>query len=222
MKRMKLINFADKSCERYKEYLDAYLSNELTAETRLETLSHLERCPRCAEELETKQRIKDSLRRAVYRGEPAPTELQQRIRKQLTQRSSRSGRNTLWLAVAAMLALTMGGFGMLRWLNARRASEASFQSGGLVSGKELISANNAEVFNIGMGDHVHCALHRDYSSGPRSFEQMSRDLGHDYIGLVSLAQERVPQDFAVMVGRRCEYKGRNFIHLILTNNRRRN
>jgi len=29
-----------------------------------------------------------------------------------------------------------------------------------VSGKELISANNAEVFNIGMGDHVHCALHR--------------------------------------------------------------
>jgi len=45
---------------------------------------------------------------------------------------------------------------------------------------------------------------------------MSHDLGPDYAGLVSLVKERVPQDYTVMVGHRCDYKGRNFVHLILT------
>jgi anti-sigma factor (TIGR02949 family) len=214
---MKLINFADRSCEIYRKRLDAYLSNELTEETRAETLRHLEGCSRCARELEIKQRLKDALRHAVSRDEPAPEELRQRVLQQFDPRLRRTGWDHWWLAVAAMIVLSVGGIGMWRWLSARRASEISFHAGGLAGASGRISDNNAEVFNIGMGDHVHCALHRDFSSGPRSFERMARDLGPDYIGLVPLAQARAPQDYTVMVGHRCDYKGRNFIHLILTN-----
>jgi len=113
---MKLINFEDKSCEKYRKRLDVYLSNELTEEIRLETLRHLERCPRCAEELETKQRLKDALRRTVNRDEPAPEDLRQRILKQLDPQSSRTGRNYWWLAAAATVVLSAGVFGMWRWL----------------------------------------------------------------------------------------------------------
>ncbi len=213
---MKWINFADKSCEKYRKRPDAYLSNELMEETRLETLSHLERCPRCAEELVTKQRLKDALRRAVNRDEPAPKELRHKILKPLDPQLSRTGWNHWWLAVAATAVLSLGGFGMWRWLTTRHASEASFQAGGKAGVNGLVSDNNAELFNIGMGDHIHCALYRDFSSGPRSFKRMARDMGPDYIGLVSLVKEHAPQDYTVMVGHRCDYKGRNFIHLILT------
>jgi hypothetical protein len=106
---------------------------------------------------------------------------------------------------------------MWRWRSTWQASEGSFQSGGRAGVNGLISDNNAELFNVGMGDHIHCALHRDFSSGPRSFERMARDLGPDYIDLVPLVKDHAPQDYTMMVGHRCDYKGRNFIHLILTN-----
>jgi len=155
---MKLINFDDKSCERYRKYLDAYLSNELTVETSLEVFSHLERCPHCADELEAKQSVKDALRFAVNRDEPAPAELRRKILAQLNPQPSRSGWNHWWLAAAAMVVLSVGGFGTWRWLIARHTSETSFQATGQATSNGLISANNVEVFNTGMGDHIHCAL----------------------------------------------------------------
>jgi hypothetical protein len=45
---------------------------------------------------------------------------------------------------------------------------------------------------------------------------MLHDMGPEYFGLVTLVKERVPQNYTVMVGHRCSYKGRNFVHLILT------
>ncbi len=207
---MKLISFEDKSCERFRKRLDAYLSNELTLETNLNVLRHLERCPRCTEELETKQRVKNALKRAMDRQEPAPVDLQQKILKEIRHQTRR---NYWWLAVAATVVLSVGAFGLLRWLNTRHASEGFIQIGG----NELISPNNAEMLKIGVGDHIHCALHRDFSAGPHSFERMSHDLGPEYIGLAPSVKERVPQDYTLMVGHRCDFKGRNFVHLILTN-----
>ncbi|MCI0388042.1 MAG: zf-HC2 domain-containing protein [Acidobacteria bacterium] len=207
---MKLISFEDKSCERYRKHLDAYLSNELTVETNLDVLTHLERCPRCTEELETKQRVKNALKRAMDRQEPAPVDLQQKILKEIRPQSRP---NYWWLAVAATIVLSVGAFGVLRWINTRHASNGFIKLGG----NELISNNNAEMLNIGVGDHIHCALHRDFSAGPRSFERMSHDLGPEYIGLIPSVKERVPQDYTLMVGHRCDFKGRNFVHLILTN-----
>ncbi len=206
---MKLISFEDKSCQRFRKHLDAYLSNELTAETNIDVLRHLELCPRCTEELETRQRVKDALKRAMDRQELAPIGLRQKILKAIRHESRR---NYWSLAVAATVVLSFGAFGLLRWLDTRHASEGSIQPGG----HELIS-NNTEVLKIGVGDHIQCALHRDFSAGPRSFEGMSHDMGPEYIGLAPSVKARVPQDYTLMDGHRCDVKGRNFVHLILTN-----
>ncbi len=50
-----------------------------------------------------------------------------------------------------------------------------------------------------------------------TLEAMSRKLGPEYIGLVSLAKERVPSEFDVVVAHQCTFNGRRFIHLILKN-----
>jgi hypothetical protein len=207
---MKVISFEDKSCQRIRKFMDSYMSNELPAENKLEVISHLERCPTCAEELETRQRVKNALKRAINGQEPARVDLQQRI---LNEMRPQSKRNYWWLAAAAAVILSVASLGMLRWLNIRHDSGISDPAGG----HAIISANNTEVLNIGLGDHVHCALDRDFSGGPRSFERMLHDMGPEYIGLVPLVKDRVPQNYTVMIGHRCDFKGRNFVHLILTN-----
>jgi anti-sigma factor RsiW len=64
------------------------LSNELTVEADLDVLRHLERCPRCTEELETKRRVKHALKSAMDRQEPAPIDLQQKILKEIRPQTS--------------------------------------------------------------------------------------------------------------------------------------
>lgn len=207
---MNLISFEDKSCERIRNLMDAYLSNELPAETSLDVLRHLERCRNCAQEMESMQTVRNALKRAVNRQEPAPLHLQQKILTGLTPQTTR---NYWWLAVAAAVVLSIGSFGMFRWWNTGRSSGRSTQVGGF----GLLSANNEGTLNIGLGDHIHCALHRDFSGGPRSFERMSHDMGPQYIGLAQVVKEHLPPDYTIMIGHRCDFEGRNFVHLILTN-----
>lgn len=213
---MNLINFEEKACERVRKFLDAYLSNELSAETKAETRRHLDRCARCAGEVETRRGIKAALKLAFDRDAPAPAELRGNILDRLNPQPVRTDWGRWLMAVAATVLLAAGGVGIWSWLAARRVSEGALQAPASARDNNLISAKSLEAFNVGLGDHIHCALHRDYSSGPRSFERMSSDLGPDYIGLVSLVKEHAPRDYTVMVGHRCEFKGRQFVHLILT------
>ena len=211
---MKVIRFEDKSCERFRKYLDAYLSNELTVETSLEVLRHLERCPHCTEELEIRQTVKDALKHAMDEQEPAPRELRQKILKQIKPQPRW---NPWWLAVAAAVVLSFGSLVLWRWQSVQPTNEVSSQVKGQSGGGEANSTAASDVFQIGLGDHVHCALYRDFSSGPRSFERMAQDMGPDYIGLASLAKEHIPPDYTLMLGHRCDFQGRNFVHLILKN-----
>jgi hypothetical protein len=46
-------------------------------------------------------------------------------------------------------------------------------------------------------------------------EEMSTKLGPQYEGLLEVAKEKMPQDFEIVVGHRCHYQNREFVHLIL-------
>lgn len=215
---MNVISFKEGACARFRKLLDEYLSNELTTKLKEEAFSHLERCPRCAEELEIRRRVKATLKRAVNHDDAAPDMLRESVLIQLNASPRRSGQGAWRLAVAAAVALIFGGVVVTRLLTAQRDLKTSPQvEGRTIVVDDAISAKNDEAFNLGLGDHVHCALHRDYSSGPRSFEQMSKDLGPDYSDLLTLVKDRSPQNFTMMIGHNCEYKGRNFVHLVLKN-----
>lgn len=59
-------------CSEVREYLFAFLDNELAAELSLELQGHLEHCPRCAHDAETERAVRHHLQSAVNASINAP------------------------------------------------------------------------------------------------------------------------------------------------------
>jgi hypothetical protein len=216
---MNIIHFGEGTCEKVRRYMDSYLSNELLVETNHDVLRHLEQCPACAEELRTRGRIKAQLQEAVRR-ETASPELLARVRREVRAQTTPGPFLSPWMRYAAMaacllIAVTAAWLGMRReglspdWPRARQDSFIS-----------RISAPLAEVFRGGLGDHVHCAVFRRFPTNPPRLEDMAKSLGPEYSGLLQVAREAVPDNYRVVLGHKCGYNGRKFVHLSLSNSSR--
>jgi anti-sigma factor (TIGR02949 family) len=70
-------------CEKSRGLMDAYLSNELSAESTLEVAGHLKHCSGCASDYGARKEIKAALKKAVNRQETCPADLQQKILREL-------------------------------------------------------------------------------------------------------------------------------------------
>lgn len=201
---MNVINFENQYCKKIRAYMDSYLSNELLIETNHEVLKHLESCDSCSAELESRERAKRLLQRAGRQGE-APPGLEEKIRRRIRETESKK-RGQWMLAAAAALALFVGTWGVLQWRGANIPSDESDMAR---------SERNARILEIGLGDHIHCALDAGFSKKRFSPDQMTQALGQEYAGIVSLVNDRAPGDYEITAGHRCKYKGRRFVHLML-------
>lgn len=205
---MNVINFEDAHCKRIRSYLDSYLNNELMVETNHEVLTHLEACGTCSRSLEDRARLKAQLKRAVMQ-EYAPAALRERIASDL-RRTRGFSFKTLSLSFAAAAAVLV-------------IAAATFFS--LHSGAEPLSLQadvapgdvSGQVLKIGFDNHVFCTIDHELANSEFTAEQMSEELGSEYAGLVALLREKMPQGYPVVVGHRCHYQGREFIHLIMRN-----
>lgn len=199
---MNVIRFENHQCRKVLKYLDAYVDNELTVETTQETLAHLETCADCAAALDDRLRVREGLRKAVRR-ETAPPQLRETVRTTL-RRGSMAGR--YWLAAASvLLAVGIIGFAVLRpW------------SGGptVAKGPQTVT-DNALILTVGLNDHVHCTIEKNFAHKTFSNEQMAGLLGPDYAGLVPVIREKIGAGYEVAIGHRCKYKGREYIHFVL-------
>jgi putative zinc finger protein len=205
-KPMIALNISQEACERTRRHLDAYLNNELLVDPRLEVSKHLEGCKDCSAVLEGRIQVRNTLRDAVHR-KVVPSGLQAKIQNRL--RESKAQKETIrfggrWILVAAMAAgLCIAGVGAYRvWYLRHPAS---------------LSQLTASILKIGVGDHIHCAIDSQFAKRHFTLEEMSQKLGPEYIGLVSLAKEKVPAEFEIVVAHRCSFNGRKFVHLILKN-----
>jgi hypothetical protein len=199
---MNVINFEQK-CEKARRYLDSYVSNELLVETNHELMTHLESCKDCSQALEVRMRVKTALQRAV-RNVELPPALEARV-KRIRDEHSRGmlvrSRAHWAFAVAAMALLVLGGWVILRVWN--------------LQGHSHVETLADRILTIGAGNHLTCAINHQMWKQQFSSERMARELGPDYIGLVSLAKEKAPQDFEVVVAHRCHVDHRGFVHMIL-------
>ena len=209
---MKIVNFSQSNCERVRRYLDSYISNELLVESNLEVLRHIEQCSACSQELETRTRIRASLQTAVRR-EEVPPGFEQKIRREIREQ----GPVRLWpfafslkwmSAVAALFLISTA-----IWVVLRTRRELSPQEQDAYVGR--ISSRLSTILQIGLRDHVHCAVFRKYPKDAPAFAEMARDLGPQYAGLVPLVKARVPDEFRVILAHRCSVQGRNYVHLVL-------
>ncbi len=213
---MNRIQFGEGGCDKTRKYLDAYVSNELTVETNHQILRHIEGCPACAAEVDTRARLRSRLKGAVN-AQSVPPELQVRIRGQIQSDRSGSWFDLGWLRggwprwAGAMAALVVA-FGL--WVN--HSSERMPALSDRPAQKTYInrvSANLAAVLKVGLGDHIHCSIFRKYPKDPPPVEKMEGDLGPAYAGLLPAVRAAVPEGYKVIMAHQCSFGGRKFVHL---------
>jgi hypothetical protein len=206
---MNRLQFGEGACEKTRRYMDAYLSNELLVETNHEVLRHLESCPACTAELAVRSRLRSRLKAAVQ-AQTAPPHLPAMVRGKL-----RNSQPVRWrfYAVAAAAMMFVGAAIWIRPVGAPlpdvadRAAQTSYI--------QRVSANVAQVFKPGLGDHIHCALFRLYPSNPPDLREMETKLGEEYKGLLPILGPAVPKGYRVVMAHQCTYAGRHFIHLTM-------
>ncbi|MEW6129566.1 MAG: zf-HC2 domain-containing protein [Acidobacteriota bacterium] len=206
---MEIINFAQNECLKIKNNLDAFLSGELSESQTQEIAHHLKTCTDCNQEFKTRERIKQALRRAVQKDE-VPVALQQRIHRELQKQSPDSStplKFPRWvLAVAATVLLGVLSVGVLQTIQAYKKSQT------------LAAARlqDAAVLQVGLNNHIHCAIDKDFANRYFSEAEMDTRLG-EFAGLVALVKTKIPADYQILVGHRCKFNNRSFVHLILKN-----
>jgi anti-sigma factor RsiW len=160
---MKIVDFGQSNCERIRRYMDSYISNELLVESNLEVLRHIEQCSACSQELETRLRVRASLQTAARR-EDVPPGLEQKIRKEIRERSPVRvwpfDLSLRWMsAVSALLLISTA-----IWVVLRSRRELNLQEQNTYV--QQISSRHSTIFQVGLRDHVHCAVFRKYPKAP--------------------------------------------------------
>lgn len=201
---MNVINFEQNNCKWVQAYLDSYLNKELLVETTHKVSKHLENCANCYEALLVRQQVKEILKRAVLK-DSAPTDLQEKIKRSIRQNSS-SNRTRWMLVAAAAIALIAAAGGALQLLNRDTPADSDVIS--------AASNADAQILKIGLDDHVHCAIDMGLADRVFTEEEMLERLGPDF-SLVSMVKENAPETYRTVVGHRCKFNGREFVHLIL-------
>ncbi|HWO00057.1 MAG TPA: zf-HC2 domain-containing protein [Blastocatellia bacterium] len=205
---MNVVKFEDGHCKRIRSYLDSFLNNELMVETNHEVLTHLETCGACSRTLEDRARLKAQLKHAVMQ-EYAPAALRERIASDLRRGRVFSFNRASPALAAAAAVLVIAAVTFFTWGPPK--NQLSLQA------KVAPADVTGQILKIGFDDHVFCAIDHQLANKQFTPDQMSEKLGPEYVGLVELVKEKMPQDFTVVVGHRCHYQGREFIHLIMRN-----
>ena len=211
---MKVVPLRTKSCEKTREHLDAYVSDELLIETSQDVLKHLENCPACSKLLQSRLRLKEQLKQTVN-FEPVPSGLRDRIRTAIRSEERIKERRVSWprwpVAAAAVMLLSLSAVATLRLWNSRGSSGEV-----TLTAKDLtLSEQVAAVLKIGISDHIHCVIESHSDEDLLTSDQMAQKMGATYVGLVPLLKTELPEGFFISVGHRCDVSDREFVHLIL-------
>src|SRR5690242_1148307 len=160
---MNSMSHRNSACEKIRDYLDSYISNELLVETNHEVLRHLESCPSCSAEVEARSRLRARLKAAVE-AQNVPADLRVTVRQMIHRKQSRflpAAAWSIWAVAAAAVVLSVGIWvtrspkGMPESLDvADRAGQDVFI--------QKVSQTLSTVLRVGLGDHIHCAVFRKY------------------------------------------------------------
>jgi hypothetical protein len=198
---MNTLSFDSKQCERTRQQLDSYLSNELLVETASEVVRHLENCRACSRDLESRMGVRDALQRAVW-NRPVPDSVRMGVVRKLRASQTRSFAGVSikrWALGLAAAVLVLFGLFAAEWLNLRR-------------GEQLI----ASILKLGVNDHVICAIkEHNYPEVANPPDQIRKKVGAQYAAVLQVVQERLP-GFEVLEGHICSIPGsdRKYVHFI--------
>src|SRR6266853_6905832 len=198
---MNNLSFDSKRCERIRQQLDSYLSNELLIETASEVVHHLESCESCSRDLESRMRLRDALQRAVA-NRPLADYLRADVLRKLRESQPRSFARVgvkRWALGFASVAVVLLSLFAAQWFNLRR-------------GEQLI----ASILKLGVSDHLICAIKgHNYPEVANPPDQIRKKLGARYAPLLQVVQQGLP-GFELLEGHICSIPGsdRKYVHFI--------
>ena len=176
----------NRSCEAVRRLLDCYVSSELTNETNLDILDHLDSCPACSAALDSRVQARSTLKQAVQ-NEAAPAELLTNIRSALPRKNDRVVQQ--WaIAAVILLGLFLGGTAI--WHVQPRKNSAS--------------TDTQRTLDLGLAVYQNCPAEAGLDS-----------LGWEYGGLVDAIGEEKPSNYEIIAAHRCMFEGRLFVNVVL-------
>jgi hypothetical protein len=200
-------------CEEIRKQLDAYMADRVSTETRKQIDGHLDDCSRCSEDLEARLKVKGLVQGAVQR-QALPLYLESRIRAKL--RGAEGQGFTLWpwapavgLAAVVLLVVFSGQFG---WRGQTDPSDLDKTAQERYI--DSLYRGVAAIFQVGLGDHLHCAHFRKFPEVPPSWNEMAAKMGPEYAALIPAVKEKVPGEHHIVLAHQCKYRGRNFVHVV--------
>ncbi len=197
-------------CQDFRELIDSYLSDELLTETNHEVLRHLEVCANCRREIEVRRNLLLRIRSAVKNSPQFQIrdEFSRSLRAQLRQ--STIAKNVFWskphswMAVAAMLLLTLG---LSFWF---------VQNQNLPSPEiARINENPQSTFleNAALGDHQNCAVKYNLAEKPVEIDLTSAKYA-DLRQAVLLPLQNSADKYKLIESHICKYDGHTFTHIV--------
>jgi anti-sigma factor RsiW len=190
-------------CRDVRQHADAYLSNEVLVETRLEILRHLEGCPACRADLEQRQALRATLRRAFVTAPDLEMSasfgdaLRETLRDEAARRAAAPAPRWRWAAAAAgVLAVAASLFLVVGWDTSRLAALA----------------------REAWGDHRNCAIAFHLQERPISLEEASWTFDPAFARLQTTPGTTVstPVGDALITERHsCVFAGRRYAHLVM-------
>ncbi len=211
---MNRVSFGGSACKRTRKYLDSYITNELLVETNHEVLRHLEHCPGCSAEADTRQQLRARVKSAV-KAQPVPAELPALVRECI--RGEESRKLSTWarmrwpMTAAASVALCTLLYVEYRPEHLPAIGDRPAQNAYI----QKISTTLATILKVGLGDHLHCSVFRKKSASVPTVTEMEKELGPEYKGLLPAMRGAAPEGYRVIMAHHCSYLKRNFVHLTL-------
>jgi hypothetical protein len=192
------------NCDQIIELLDLKMDD---APENPEVARHLETCEACSRILANRVALRDRLRAAV-RHTATPMDLQSRIHRSIASENRSSPLPWPSLALAAAILLTAGLTGWYRNGHLRLTPESQ------EAYIESIAPHVAPIMQVGLTQHVHCAVFRRYPAEQPPVPELIKDLGPTYAALIPAMQQHVPPDFRVVMAHICSRQGRKYVHVI--------
>jgi hypothetical protein len=105
----------------------------------------------------------------------------------------------LTIVITAAIAYQLG---YMRWT---ASSQASYIAS--------ISQRIAGIMSIGLREHVHCSVFRDYPKQLKPVAELETRMPKEYRPVIPIVTAHVPSDFKVAIAHECGFVDRSVIHI---------
>jgi hypothetical protein len=196
------------TCQQVREHLPDFLAGTMPEREGHLMGEHLADCAECSDLLALEPELRQRLDQGVVL-EAAPAGLAERIRLGI-DKESKANSGTRWrmaLAAAAVLFVLLN----VASYTVKGTLPHEFAIAELRIRASLEKVH--EMLGVGLGDHLICTVYRRLAEEPPSEESITSEMGADWAPLADVATNYAPDGFDVRLAHRCNYRGREFVHL---------